>query len=88
MRGDAAEVKALLITGRDPNEKMTSWFNLEPLSWAATMNQLECIVNLIEYGADPRPRKNDMGSTPVGDANREENFLAAEMLNTFMVVLA
>ena len=87
MHGDAEYISSLVIAGRDPNEKMTPWYNSEPLGWAASFNQLDCIIALIESGADPRRPKNDAGFTPMGDANREKHSAAAEMLETFIFYL-
>ena len=72
LRGDVGNIKWLLSTrARDPNEKMTDWFDSEPLGWAASFGQLEAVVELIRHGADPLRPPNLAGNTPLRDAQRE-----------------
>lgn len=87
MRGDVAELAALLGSGRDPNEQMSSWQNSSPLHWAAAFNQVHCIEALIEAGGDPR-RTNSAGRTAVDEAHRERHDLAGELFEVFLFHLA
>jgi hypothetical protein len=48
MEGNINEIKRLLDSGVDANCKMTDWFDSEPLGWAASFNQVDAIVALVE----------------------------------------
>ena len=89
MMGQVEEVYRLLAAPitMDPNQKMTDWFDSEPLGWAASFNQIPCIVALIEAGADPRRRANSAGNTPMADAARENHAAAAEVLEAFLFTM-
>mmetsp|Transcript_1551 Transcript_1551/g.5697 ORF Transcript_1551/g.5697 Transcript_1551/m.5697 type:complete len:501 (-) Transcript_1551:839-2341(-) len=73
MTGDVYTIEKLTSGkgGRDPNEKMTSWFDSEPLGWAASLGQLAAVIALIKVGADPSRPANKAGNTPLSDAQRE-----------------
>lgn len=53
-------MNALLTLGADPNRPSASTY---PLQWAAFAHQVDCIIPLLEAGADP-----NKGTIPVRDA--------------------
>ncbi len=73
MKGDVKTIKSLIESGRDPNEKMTDWFDSEPLGWSASFNELSASIPLIQGGADPLRPANKAGNTPLKDAERERH---------------
>jgi hypothetical protein len=68
----------------DPNLKMTSWFNSEPLGWAASFGQLDAVKTLIEVGADPGRPPNKAGFTPITDAEREKHSEVSFFLRQYL----
>lgn len=84
MHGDVEEIVNLIQGGRDPNEKMTPWFDSEALGWAASFNQVDAVVALVERGADPRRPANKAGFTPIGDAAREKATAVENVLTAFL----
>ena len=93
MRGDVGEIRALLSErsattsmrggGRDPNEKMTDWFDSEPLGWAASFGELGAVIELILLGADPLRPMNKAGNTPLCDARRENHTHVVHFLEEY-----
>jgi hypothetical protein len=73
MRGECRRVAELTVISNrfDANQKMTDWFDSEPLGWAASFGQLDAVRVLIECGADPLRPSNAAGNTPLKDAQRE-----------------
>ena len=57
----------------DPNQKMTDWYDSEPLGWAASFNQLSAVICLIYFGADPLLPPNKAYNRPIDDARREKH---------------
>ena len=84
MRGDVKSITTLLARHADANLKMTDWYDTEPLSWAASFNQLDCIIALIEGGADPLRPPNETGNTPLSDAYREKHTDSFALLENFI----
>ena len=70
MRGECSRIRELTAT-IDPDQKMSDWFDSEPLGWAASFGQLDAVRVLIERGADPTRPPNGAGNTPEKDAARE-----------------
>ena len=85
MRGECARVRELTVeTGRfDANQKMTDWFDSEPLGWAASFGELDAVRALIECGADPLRPPNAAGQTPLTDAEREGHAHVVRFLKEF-----
>jgi hypothetical protein len=84
MRGETETIKSLCGNGkRDPNEKMSEWFDSEPLGWAASFGQLDAVIALIQCGADPFRPKNKAGYTPLTDAQRERHGHIVDFLREY-----
>lgn len=72
MIGDIDQIKKLIeIENIDPNQKIPTWYDSEPLGWAASFGQLHSIIELIKLGADPIRPVNKAGNSPLSDAVRE-----------------
>merc|ERR1719409_2156951 len=84
MIGDVDAINALISFGHDPNVKMTSWFDSEPLGWAASFGQCKAIEALCAAGADPRRPANTSGNTPLSDAQREGHHKAIKLIEEYL----
>jgi hypothetical protein len=83
--GDCDTIRRLCLReGLDPNLKMTSWYDSEPLGWAASLGQLDAVKALIEAGADPGRPPNKAGYTPITDAEREAHSDIAFYLRQYL----
>ena len=72
MKGDCATIRNLCGKSHyDPNQKMTTWFDSEPLGWAASFGQLRAVITLIQCGADPNRPANKACNRPIDDSRRE-----------------
>ena len=85
MRGECSRIRELTVTTNrfDPNQKMSDWFDSEPLGWAASFGQLDAVRVLIECGADPTRPPNAAGNTPEKDAEREGHAHVVRFLKEF-----
>jgi len=83
MKGDVKEIERLVGEGVDPNIKMTTKFNSEPLSWAASFGQLGAIIALIKAGADPFLPPNQAGFDTRKDAVRERHHHVINFLDEY-----
>lgn len=72
-----------LIPLQDPNTRMESWWETEPLSWAASHGQLGALVRLIQMGADPLRPPDTAGETPYSYALRDGHAQVSALLDEF-----
>ena len=63
--------------------RMESWWETEPLSWAASHGQLSALVRLIQLGADPLRPPDTAGETPYSYALREGHDQVSAFLDEY-----
>jgi ankyrin repeat protein len=84
MVGDMESIHDLIKNQNyDPNQKMTDWFDSEPLGWAASFGRLDIVILLIKLGANPLLPPNKAKNTPLSDAIREGHQKVVDFLRQY-----
>ena len=81
--GEVADIIRLVTKeNRPPDEKMTDWYDSEPVGWAASFGQLGALRCLIDLGAYPFTL-NKAGNTALTDAEREKHKKCVKFLKEY-----